>query len=92
MAIIKGLTMVQPSGIELNAPNAYIRIEDYNGNKGQFSFVLRAYKDQSSVNAYAPFKQWSFMTVVDLESTRNFLQQSYDWVKTLPEFTGAIDA
>jgi hypothetical protein len=52
-----------------------------------FCYADQAVADTNS-NEYAGF---SFEFAPDLESADNFIKQAYDYAKTLPEFSGAVD-
>ena len=50
-------------------------------------YVNQTVADTNS-NEYAGF---NFEFVPDMESADNFIKQAYDYAKTLPEFSGALD-
>lgn len=62
------------------------------GGKTLLSCRMFCYADQATAdtnsNEYAGFV---FDFVPDMESADNFIKQAYDYAKTLPEFSGAVD-
>jgi hypothetical protein len=74
-----------PQGI--NVTSAYCRVEGISLTKTDITFTLRRYKDNSGLPFFMeePFAAPYALTGV------NPLQQAYDYLKTLPEFTGAVD-
>jgi hypothetical protein len=83
MALSK--TTTTATGFE--AVNAYHRVEAVSiKGKDSFSFHVRSYKE-----ANMPFFTEQVITApYDLEGV-NPIKQAYLYVKTLPEFAGAID-
>jgi hypothetical protein len=63
------------------------------GGKDKIKVRLNCFKDKNVAdtnrNKYADF---DFQFVPDLNSPNNFIAQAYLYAKTLPQFTGAIDA
>ncbi|MBB6694378.1 hypothetical protein H7B90_23560 [Cohnella xylanilytica] len=89
MGFIKNLTM--PSGVSLQ--NAYCRIEKIIGDKSSMSIQLAYYINQIAieqklVSAYTEFYQ--FVPSIE-DSSPNIFKQSYNYLKTLPEFSNAIE-
>jgi hypothetical protein len=74
------------SGIEINS--AYHRVEQITlVNKSNILFAVNAYKD-SEIKTYITNKSYSCK--YDLEG-KNPIAQAYAHLKTLPEFSGAVD-
>ena len=74
------------AGKEIDFQNAYIRVMSAGGSKTEATAFV-SYFDQKNGNV---FKQ----TVVSFAPSMdrgNFIKQAYDHLKTLPEFSGAID-
>lgn len=74
-----------PHGFD--AEGAYCRVEGLTLTKGTLTFALRRYKDESGLPC---FLEQYFSAPYALTSV-NPLQQAYDYLKTLPEFAGAVD-
>jgi hypothetical protein len=70
----------------VNVNNGYLKISEFSGNKTQIGFVL-AFKANADADA---IKHSQFNFVPNLEG-QNFIAQAYEHLKTLPEFSGAID-
>ena len=91
MAIIVSLVTL-PSG--LIKDNAYARIDGINGTKDQLSLTLNYYINQegfSEGKAVLKQEQYDFEPSVE-EGSDNFIKQGYEYLKTLPSFSEAIDA
>jgi len=66
--------------------NAYIRIEGVRVNKNSIQFQARA-----SVNSEKPhFLDTQYDCAYSLDG-ENPIKQAYEYLKTLPEFAGAVD-
>lgn len=63
----------------------YIKVETVTGTKLKLNIGV------SITSPNGPIKNEIFSFVPDLTSTKNFIAQAYDYLKTLPEFTGAVD-
>lgn len=66
--------------------SAYIRVDKVNGSKDVLNASVGFYKDNAEGEM---IKAEGFQFTPSLDS--NFIKQAYDYLKTLPEFTGAID-
>lgn len=78
-------TLNLPSG--LTASNAYVRVEQVKLTKTTVSFTAKGYSDgSSSKHFYAE----EFSCDYDLTG-ENPIKQAYEYLKTLPEFSGATD-
>jgi hypothetical protein len=83
MAIKK--QVVTPHGFTV--ADAYHRVEDVTIiGKTKMNFSVKVYKDIDKDS----FASFSFVCAYDLNGG-NPLQQAYAHLKTLPEFTGAVD-
>ena len=67
--------------------NAHIRVDSLNGGKTYLGAVVGVYKSPESKN---PIKTVGYWFEPKLDG-KNFIAQSYDHLKTLPEFAGAVD-
>jgi hypothetical protein len=67
--------------------DCYIRVDSLNGSKNYIGAIIGLYKSQ---NNKAPIKITGYWFEPKLEG-KNFIAQAYDHLKTLPEFSGAID-
>lgn len=83
MAFKINSTTVQ--GITVNL--AYCRVEVMNLSKSQLQFALRRYVS----NAGTPFFMEECFCAPYVLTGVNPLQQAYDYLKSLPEFAGAVD-
>ena len=85
MAITKSITTAQG----FIAPDAYIRITTFMGNKSSIQLSVDVYKDQqASIDNLQVVASYVIGVVVPNGSS---MSQMYDALKLLPEFTGAID-
>ena len=82
--------------------NAYTRISQVRTSQGLDSdgttkiinaeIIASIYSDQTARNnGDAPMETQRLYTTMDKASTDNFYSQSYTYLKTLPEWTGATD-
>lgn len=69
--------------------STYQQITGIQGNKENITLVLSVYKD-STKNNLLTTKNYTFTPSVIDDST-NFIQQGYDYLKTLDEFKNATD-
>jgi hypothetical protein len=93
MALIKDFYQSQ---FEITIAGCYWKIEVDNGIQGgktKLKARMNCFKDKATAdtnqNKYSDF---DFEFVPDLNSVDNFIAQAYTFAKTLPEFSGAIDA
>jgi 2-hydroxychromene-2-carboxylate isomerase len=93
MALLKAYYNKQ---YEITIPNCYWKVANNNGISGgktQLSVLLLCYKTHEAANTNSSeYGGFGFQFVPNLVSAENFLAQAYTYAKTLPEFTGAIDA
>jgi len=93
MALIKDYYQPQ---FEITIADCYWKIEVDNGIRGgktNLQVRMSCFKNEAiadtNQNKYADF---DFHFVPDLNSADNFIKQAYVYAKTLPEFSGAVDA
>ena len=67
----------------------YVKIVSVNGDKSKISIKVVFYADSSKKQA-VDYQQYMFTPSVADGST-NFIQQGYEYLKTLPEFFDAVD-
>jgi len=85
------LTLSLKSG--LTATDAYIRVDNLQGNKNGITYVLLGYNSQTGYAAgNEPLYQdtLSFTPSVDDDAT-NFIKQAYVYAKTLSKYSSATD-
>ena len=90
MALTKQI--IAPQGLTIN--NAYIRIDEQRGTKDICNIRVRNYVSKEAFDnrsEYVSEKVYSFTPSVT-DNAPNFIKQGYEYLKTLPEFTDAIDA
>jgi hypothetical protein len=85
MALQKNLTLENNFDEQSMFPNAYIKVQSVNGNKERMTAVVVTHKEKNGFCLTS--KSYNF--VPDLNS--NFIEQAYNHLKTLPEFSGAMD-
>lgn len=86
MALISNITL-EVYNTEVVLPNAYHKICRINGNQDEMYIEITAYTDQTKTKEII---KKTFLFVPNLEG-KNFIAQSYDYLKTLPEFADAVD-
>lgn len=89
MAIKKSIRLING----LNVDAAYIRIDTVNGYKEEITMSVNSYLSQEHfLNGceYLSQKLYSFKPSIE-DGSENFIKQGYEHLKTLPEFTDAID-
>jgi len=81
--------------LEVTKTDCYWKIaleEGIWGGKELLNGRLLCYKDQTTADTNSSEYKWKdFQFVPDMESTDNFIKQAYNYLKTLPEFSAAID-
>ena len=86
MALSKQITKTFPILGEASI-NAYIKIENFSGNKDSLT-VLAVYKKDTAQGDYIASDAYSF----DYDITGvNPIEQAYNYLKTLPEFADAVN-
>lgn len=77
----------------LKIENAYLRIDTVAGYKGGIDISVNSYLSKEAfVNGQGYLEQRGehFVPSVE-EGSLNFIKQGYEYLKTLPEYTNAID-
>jgi hypothetical protein len=67
-------------------PTAYIKVEQVIADKLESEAVIAFYKEKDGLLVKGA--RYSFQTNLDGD---NAIKQAYEYLKTLPEFTGAVD-
>lgn len=70
----------------LVAKDAYLRIDKFSGNKVRCQISVGAYTQQNGT--LLDSKEYYFVPAMD---GGNFIAQGYMYLKTLPEFSDAVD-
>jgi len=86
MALKKQVVMKSNFGDEVLFSEAYIKVENVDGNKQELRVEVFVYKKQGE--QVIDRKAYSFNPNLN---GNNFIAQSYEYLKTLPEFAGAAD-
>lgn len=86
MALAKTITLKTNFGDDVTFNNAYIRVATINGDKNLLNLEVFYFKEQGG--KYLQKTEMSF--VPSLEGV-NFIAQAYTHLKTLPEFSDAVD-
>ena len=93
MGLIKDYYQPQ---FEITIVNCYWKIDLENGITGgklKLQVRLNCFKNKAIADTnQGKYADFDFDFIPDLNSGVNFIQQAYDFVKTLPEFSGAVDA
>lgn len=73
--------------------NAYCKIIVISGNSEEMTLYLSTYVDRDASIEEKPYlRQTAFSFVPSLlDGADNFIKQGYEHLKTLPEFTNAVD-
>ncbi len=82
------------TNIGLTLTNAYIRIDEQSGGKDGISLRVRTYvsKEKREIGCtWIDEKIYTFVPLV-ADDSLNFIKQGYEYLKSLPEFTNALDA
>jgi hypothetical protein len=89
MALQKTFRKTQPpfKGV-LEMPDAYWRVEKIEASKKQTNIFVSINQNNDGSFRLIAEKQYVFQ--INLIG-KNFIAQAYDYLKTLPEFDGAID-
>jgi hypothetical protein len=77
----------------ISVSDAYVRIDEQSGGKLGISLRIRFY---ASIDAANEGKQWLEERVVSFspdvsDGAANFLEQGYEYLKTLLEYSQAVD-
>lgn len=76
-------------GQTLNFDNAYFKITNLNGDKNNIYIQVSIFTDNTK-NNFIDKHDYGFVPSV-ITGASNFIQQGYEYLKTLEEFTGAVD-
>ena len=89
------------STTNVTVSDAYFRIGALNGGKEGFQIIVECWNDQQTrsyrdetdpaVRRYPICTQSHEGFVMDMNETDNVFVQAYDYLKTLPEYTGMTD-
>ena len=86
MALQKNIKLTDNFGIEVEIPNAYIKISKVECTKEQINSIIEIKKE--SIGLPYTIKNHIFNYNINGE---NPIKQAYLHLKTLPEFAGAVD-
>ena len=86
MAIQKNIKLTDNFGIEVEIPNAYIKVESTNCSKQNSSYFVAIKKSNDGEVINKLMKDFNY----DL-SGENAIKQAYLHLKTLPEFADSVD-
>jgi len=79
-----GIYRAGDSSVSLD--DCYIKVEEVSGTKQQVNFSVSF----DAANETGLYRKYSFVPALADES-KNFIAQAYEYLKTLPEFDGAVD-
>lgn len=74
--------------IPVQIPDAYVKINSMNGTKEKMNMVVDILNQDKTIFVKNNF--YAFTPTLD-DSSDNFIKQGYAYLKTLPEYEGAID-
>lgn len=74
---------------QIEYPVCYAMIKSVSGDKNKISLKVVFYADGSKEQTIE-YKQYTFTPSV-ADGSANFIQQGYEYLKTLPEFADAVD-
>ena len=86
MALKKTMTLNDNFGEQIAFDETYVKVEDVGGTKENVSATVNIYKAKGG--------QFLFLFRTNFTPSMeggNFIRQTYDHLKTLPEFAGAAD-
>jgi hypothetical protein len=86
MALTKKIELSNNFGEVSVFPNCYIKVMTVSGNKNSISCCVNFQKDKDG-----QFLDSQSFTFAPSMTNGNFIKQSYDYLKNLPEFEGATD-
>lgn len=86
MALSKTLKIKTNLGIDVDVPNAYVKIAAVFGNKSEMTAELHICKAQGE----EPVQRRTYAYPYQIDGA-NPIKQGYDFLKTLPEFSDAKD-
>lgn len=84
-------TIVNKSGITIT--DAYRRVYSLGGSKDQLTVTVKSYVDKNAfANNLQEVQEDAFCFVPSVaDGASDFYTQAYEYLKNLPEFSGAID-
>ena len=87
------LKMNIETGHGITLPDSYVRIDEQSGSKEGISLRVRYYASKVAAENGKQWVQEEILTFVPSveEDAANFLKQGYEYLKTLEEYTDAID-
>jgi len=88
MALQKNIKLTDNFGIEVEIPNTYIKVKTTECSKENSVYILEFKKSKDSNDC---IKTQVGRFNLDLNSSENPIKQAYIHIKTLPEFSDAID-
>lgn len=86
MALTKDIT-INAYGKPLSFPSAYMRIIKLEGNKLEMLATVETYAEKEG----AVLSRDAYEIKHDVSSNSNSFAQAYTYLKSLPEFAGAMD-
>ena len=86
MALKKQITLKSNFGDDVVFNNSYIKISALYGDKNSLRIEVNVHKTENG--AILDRQQYYFSPTLE---GKNFIAQAYDYLKTLPEFAGAMD-
>jgi len=87
MAISKNVTAKLENGIEFVVNNAYLKVKKVTSTKDTATAEVHWYKAKGEQK---PIQIWQHGFVPNLEGD-NFIKQAYTHIKTLEEYSNAVD-
>lgn len=85
---LKKTTTKSVCGQELTFHNSYNKIVYVAGNKENVDFTLATLDENQEYTINE--ESYSFVPNI-AENSQNFIKQGYEYLKSLPEFVGAVD-
>ena len=85
MALTKQIEMVSNFGDTVVFNNAYFKITSISGDKNSITIYVSCFKEKD--NLCIKTDAYSFTPTME----DNFIKQGYEYIKSLPEYTDAID-
>ena len=86
MALTKPITLVNNFQEFSIFEDAYLKVTSFSGSKETVSFALSIFKKKDGVL----LQKQEYLFAMDLEGS-NPIKQAYEYLKTLPEFSDAVD-
>lgn len=74
--------------------SSYARVDAITGSKDEITVSVSYYFNNAAAQSGKPYvqqEQYPFTPSIS-DDAPNFIKQAYEYLKTLPEFSGAIDA